>query len=77
MQNASEWLVCEHGHLMGLEVWAKLLSGTFQGQGCLLHLKVSSFNANHCLAYVIHVELFTGFKAAQDGWLGEVAFDFF
>ena len=29
MQNASEWLVCEYGHLMGLKAGVELLRITF------------------------------------------------
>ena len=58
MQDAFEWLIREYGHLMGLKVWAKLLGGTFQGQGRLLHLGVSDFRVNQRFAHVVDEPLF-------------------
>lgn len=58
MQDAFKWLIREYDHLMGLKVWAELLSGIFQGQGRLLHLGVSDFRINQCFAHVVDGLLF-------------------
>lgn len=58
MQDAFEWLIREYGHLMGLKVWAELLGGTFQGQGCLLQLGVSDFQVDQRFAHIVDGPLF-------------------
>ena len=58
MQNVSEWLICAYSYLISLKIGAKLSQGAPQGQGCLLHLRVSGFSVNHCFAYIVYGSFF-------------------
>ena len=54
MQDAAEGLVGKHDYRVSLEVWMKFLSGTSQGQGSLLYLRISYLCIGHCSANIIN-----------------------